>query len=324
MRPAKPRIGKIVPGTFAHVIRQFMASAAYAGKAQATRDSWARALRIAEEEAGLGGCSVQVIRPAIIQGFLDAMADTPGKQTVARTALKAVEKFAVVRDLVPMPFMTGTSTVGSDGGFEPWPESMVDLALEKAAPMMARAVLLAVNTGQRGSDTVRMRPNDIEERLDRTTGMRRRGIVVTQQKTGKKLWVPFIDPAFEATIAGWEKLPGPFLRQDDGKPFYRNLLSNHWNRERDGNDALAPLREAKLVLHGLRATAVVRARKRGLSDLQIANLYGMSPPMVARYSRLADQGDMAMAAVHFLDRTSPENATGTVTRNSSNVTKISN
>jgi hypothetical protein len=110
------RVGRIVPGTFAHVIRQFMASPAFTSKADSTRYSWGNALRLAEEEGGLGGCSVQVVRPAIIQGFLDGLADFPGKQAVSKTALKALEKFAVVRDLVPMPFMTGTSVVGSDGG----------------------------------------------------------------------------------------------------------------------------------------------------------------------------------------------------------------
>ena len=69
------------------------------------------------------------------------------------------------------------------------------------------------------------------------------------------------------------------------------------------NEALAPLREAGLVLHGLRATAVVRARKAGASVLQIASMFGMSEPMVARYSRLAEQEEMALAAVHYLDRT---------------------
>jgi len=44
----------------------------------------------------------------------------------------------------------------------------------------------------------------------------------------------------------------------------------------------------------------------------------MSEPMVARYSRLADQGDMAMAAVHFLDRTSGEQPVGNI----QNVTKL--
>jgi hypothetical protein len=84
------------------------------------------------------------------------------------------------------------------------------------------------------------------------------------------------------------------------------LLSWHWNDVRDNNSKLKPLKEAGLVLHGLRATAVVRARKAGATDLQIASMYGMSVPMVSRYSRLADQSDMALAAVHFLDRTAQE------------------
>jgi integrase len=306
MQPAKPRIGRVTPGTFAAVIRQFMASPAYTTKAESTRQSWGRALRLAEEEGGLGGCSVQVVRPAIIQSFLDALADMPGKQSVARTALKALEAYAVVRDLVPMPFMTGTTVVGSDGGHEPWPDDCVAMAEQHARPDLARAVILALNLGQRGSDVVRMRPTDIEEKIDSTTGVQMRGINVTQQKTGRRLWVPFIYPEFEPVLNSWERRPGPFVLTPDGRPFTRPLLSTHWNRERDSNPELKPLAEAGLVLHGLRATAVVRARKRGLTDLQISNVFGMSEAMVARYSRLADQGDMAMAAVHFLCRTGGE------------------
>ena len=37
--------------------------------------------------------------PALVQAFLDGLAGTPGRQKNARTALKAVEKFALVRDL---------------------------------------------------------------------------------------------------------------------------------------------------------------------------------------------------------------------------------
>jgi predicted transcriptional regulator len=60
------------------------------------------------------------------------------------------------------------------------------------------------------------------------------------------------------------------------------------------------------VLHGLRATAVVRARRAGATVLEIASMFGMTEPTVARYSRLADQRDMAMAAVYRLDRTAGE------------------
>lgn len=319
MRQSRPlRVGKIIPGTFAFVIRQFLKWMDTQNYAVATRKKWEHELRLAEKEDGLGGCSVQVIRPAVIQAFLDSLAHYPGKQAVSYTALKQLEKFAVVRELIPIPFMTGTSIVGSDGGHEPWPDLCVKLAEDHAATPLSRAVTLAINTGQRGSDVVRMRPNDIEERLDPTTGIYRRGINVAQQKTGKKLWVPFIDQAFEQTLRTWEKRPGPFIVTQSGTAYSRSFLSKSWTIERDTNTALQPLKDAGLVLHGLRATAVVRARKRGLSDLQIANIYGMSPPMVGRYSRLADQGQMAMAAIHFLDRTGGEQ----VTSNSSNITNL--
>lgn len=311
----KLRIGKIVPGTFAHVIRKFMASGAFTTKAESTMRNWGNALRLAEEEGGLGGCSVQVIRPAIIQCFLDGLSHFPGKQSVAYTALKAVEKFAVVRDLVPIPFMTGTQIIGSDGGHEPWPDAFISLAEQYAAPNLAKAVILALHTGQRGSDTVRMGMSDIEEKICPTTGIYRRGLNVIQQKTGRRLWVPFLSAEFEATVMSWERRPGPFYVNPKGLPYTRPSLSTAWNRERDGNEALKPLSEAGMVLHGLRATAIVRARKRGLSDLQISNVYGMSPPMVGRYSRLADQGDMAMAAIHFLDRTGGERVTEIIQKN---------
>lgn len=310
MAHGRHSMGRIVPGTFAHVIRQYIASPAFLGLADSTRRNWGNALYLAEAEGGLGGCSIQVIKPSLIQTFLDELAEFPGKQEVARTALKALEKFAVVRDLVPIPFMTGTTTIGSDGGHEPWPDDYVALAEQHARADLARAITLALNTGQRGSDTVRMGWTDIEEKLDPTTGIYRRGINVIQQKTGRRLWVPFIYPEFEATLASWEKRPGPFYLRPDGKPYNRPALSTAWYRERRENVALKPLQSAGLVLHGLRASAVVRARKRGLSDLQISNVFGMSEAMVARYSRLADQGDMAMAAVHFLDRTGGEQTSG--------------
>src|SRR6185437_1649525 len=276
MRQKRPlRMGRIIPGTFAHVIRQFMMSAAYKAYSESTQRNWGNALRLAEEEGGLGGCSVQVIRPALIQVFLDALAEYPGKQQVARTALKALEKYAVPRDMVSMPFMTGTSVVGSDGGHEPWPDALVTLAETSARPDLAKAVTLAVNTGQRGSDTVRMSPTDIEEKLCPTTGIWRKGINVIQQKTGRRLWVPFLYPEFETTLASWERRPGPFYLRPDGVAYSRPALSTAWNRERNSNEALKPIAEYPtsdpdkpgLVLHGLRATAVVRARKRGLSDL---------------------------------------------------------
>lgn len=309
MSLAQQRVGKVMPGTFAAVIRSYMAHSDFTDKAPATQRNYRKVLKIAEMEAGLGGCSVQVIRPAIIQGFLDGLSHKPGIQSIARTALGAVERYAVVRDLVPHPFMTGTMVIGSKTGHEPWTFEQVALAEKHARPDLARAVTLAFHTGQRGSDTVRMCPTDIEEKVDPVTGIIVRGINVRQQKTDVRLWVPFTQE-FEAVLSTWERRPGPFIRQPDGSPYTRQELSCAWNYELKTNPHLKPL--AGLVLHGLRATAIVWRRKRGLNALQIASMIGMSMPMVERYCRLADKSEFALAAVHFLNGTVGEHQLSTI------------
>jgi hypothetical protein len=118
--------------------------------------------------------------------------------------------------------------------------------------------------------------------------------------------VPFT-AELSAILPTWERRPPFFLvLKPDGTTYTREHLSWHWNNERDSNPALAPLKEAGLVLHGLRATAVVRARRAGATVLEIASMFGMPEPTVARYSRLADQRNMALGAVCHLDRTAKE------------------
>jgi integrase len=302
---------KIMPGTFATVIRAYLASPKFtAGLEPSTQKLWRELLHLAEHPDALGAISTLTIRPALVQAFLDGLSATPGRAKNARTALKAVEKYALVRDLLPYPIMTGTETVISDGGHEPWTDGQIGLALSHARADLARVVMLGVHTGQRGSDIVRMRWADIDEQEDVITGEHRPGIRVTQKKTGVRLWIPFTRE-LTAAIEGWSKDRKPpfyLVLKPDGAPYNRNQLSVKWNDERASNGLLAPLEEAGLVLHGLRATAVVRARKGGATVLQISSMFGMSEPMVARYSRLVDQREMAMAAVHYLDGTAREQA----------------
>jgi integrase len=295
------RAGRIHAGSFASVIRAYQSSPAYLQVlARSTQRLYNDVLRIAEREEALGGLSVTVIRPALVQAFLDGLAETPGRQKIARTALSAVQKWALVRDLLPYPIMTGTYTEPMDGGHEPWSLEHVRLAEQHARTDLARTVTLGVHTGQRGSDIVRMRWTDIEEQDGR------QGINVVQQKTGRRLWVPFT-VELSSAIATWERRPPFFLiLKPQGTPYTREHLSWHWNDERASNPALKPIREAGLVLHGLRATAVVRARRAGATVLEIASMFGMTEPTVARYSRLADQRDMALGAVLRLDRTAGE------------------
>jgi integrase len=216
-----------------------------------------------------------------------------------QTAIKSLEKWAIVRDLLPCPITLGTEAPGGTGGHVPWTDEHVALAEQNTKPHLARAITLAANTGQRGSDLVRMGPTDLE------TYKGRAGINVRQVKTGLVIWIP-LTQELAAVIGSWERRPGPFILKEDGQPMTRPQLSDQWLRERDSNPALAPLAAAELSMHGLRATAVVRLLRAGASTLQIANMVGMSEPMVKRYARFSVQRENALAAVVYLDRTPRE------------------
>ena len=107
------RAATIKGGSFAAVIRAYMASPKFDALARSTRVNYAYLLRLAERPETLGALSVDVIRPALVQGFLDGFADRPAQQKCAQTAIKAVERWALVRDLLLYPISTGTEAIGS-------------------------------------------------------------------------------------------------------------------------------------------------------------------------------------------------------------------
>jgi len=295
MGPKRPfRAAKITDDSFAAVVRAFMASPRFQGYSPATRDAWGRELRLAERPDTLGAISVNVIRPALVQAFIDGLADRPGKQAAALAALRQVERWAIVRDLLPAPITTGIEFERSHDGHKPWTEEQVHLAEMQARPELARVITLAVNTGQRGSDLVKMRWTDLEVYNGLT------GINVTQKKTGRQTWVP-VTAELSAAMAGWERRPGFILLRPTGIAWTRKALTWAWIVERDNNPALRPL--AGLVLHGLRATACVRLLRAGANTRQIADMVGMSEEIVGRYCRFSVQRENASAAVLHLDRT---------------------
>jgi len=66
---------------------------------------------------------------------------------------------------------------------------------------------------------------------------------------------------------------------------YLNHLWNEWRR----SAGAAPIRELKMTLHGLRATAINDRRLVGTEDGAIVEELGMSVGMVKRYLRFADK-----------------------------------
>jgi integrase len=316
MERERPRLLRVTDDSFAALIRLFRLTSkwtlpqAKGGYADGTKLNWSRELDFMARPDCLGALTVQEIRPSLVQAFFDGIDDRPGKQKIAMAVLKQLERWAIVRELLPMPITLGVEIGDSDGGHIPWTDDHVTLAEREARPDLARVVTLAANTGQRGSDLVRMGPTDIEL----YKGIR--GILVAHtMKIKKQVWIP-ITAELEAAMATWERRPGPFLTKPDGSPWTRVALGRAWAWERDHNPALAPLRlealaldpvaaprrDLGLVVHGLRGTACVRLKRAGATELQISDMIGMSPAMVALYCRFSAQKENAAAAVIHLDR----------------------
>ena len=62
------------------------------------------------------------------------------------------------------------------------------------------------------------------------------------------------------------------------------------------------IRDEGFVFHGLRASSCEKLREVGCNDREIGAITGMSPEMITRYSRFADQKMLAKAAARRLEK----------------------
>ena len=224
----KPTVQRVTENSFYALVRAFKASAKFTGLAKATQDLWGRELDFACRPNCLGTVPLDVIRPALVQGYLDGWDDKPGKQAAALAAFKALEQWAVVRDILPTTDHARRRNGQAQGGHTPWTDTQVALAEKYSRQDLARAITLGANTGQRISDLVRMCWTDIEtfRGID--------GINVRQKKTDRQVWVPILAPLAEA-MKTWERRPGPFLLRSNGKPWRSAYLTDRLDYEKKTN-----------------------------------------------------------------------------------------
>lgn len=261
--------------------------------ADGTIDQYQRALRTAR--TAWGSLPVKGIRPVHVQAIMDRLAATPGKANNFLSAMRAFSAWARPRDHVEHSLTEGVKPYDKDEGHKPWTQEQIDVAMAKLTGVVRRGVALYLWTGMRGSDAVRIGWTDVDEG----------GFSYRSQKTDREVYCPIV-PELEREMAGWERRPGPFLYQGEGKAeghrYSRKLFSKHFAAARDEIPELAGT-----TLHGLRCTAVIRLRRAGLSTAQIGDIVGMSIAMIERYCRFADRKISGHAALISLNERS-ENA----------------
>lgn len=171
-------------------------------------------------------------------------------------------------------------------GFADWSEA--DIAkFEKRWPSGSRqrlAMYLALYTGQRRSDIVRMGRQH----------MRGDGIEVRQQKTGARLLIP-VHPKLKSELAHANAKHLTFITTEYGAPFSVAGFGGWFS------DAARSAGLADRSLHGLRKSAARRLAEAGCSTKQIAAVTGhASLREVEHYTAAANQEQLARDAVNKL------------------------
>ena len=131
----------------AYVINKYLSDPILDELRPSTRYNRKHGLKIVQDK--IGHVPVEQIRKSTINKFLAEFISEKGKQANLKSVLKTLESWALDMDMIPYSFMTGVKIAKSKDGHKPWTDKEVEAAIKHARPDIARAITLAVQTGQR-------------------------------------------------------------------------------------------------------------------------------------------------------------------------------
>ncbi len=173
-----------------------------------------------------------------------------------------------------------------------WLPEHVDAFMVVASPEMTLALVLALHTGQRQGDLLRLAWGNYDGRK----------ISLRQGKTGRKVNIP-CTKALKETLDGLQKQSTLILTTKTGRAFQKRYFSDQWEKtcKEAGLDQVRfpDSKNAGLHFHDLRGTTVTMLFQAGCSLGEIVSVTGHSlrraQDILDRY--LARTGTMAENAI---------------------------
>lgn len=270
-------------GSWAALVRDYHGSPEWNALSQNTREDYEIYLKRIVAKWG----RLQVAQTTVpgIYALRDSYASTPVAANHMIAILRGVIKWGIgrgygttnpAREIIPIP-------INDVDGARPWPEWAWHIVMTEAPERLRRAAFLGRAIGQRRSDLVRIgRANRRDDGFE----------FKIKKLRGKSHFIPLTQSEL-AEIDSWPSSDiGPYIVSPKGTATTGDLLANAL-AEFCGSHAR--LRDAPVLLHGLRAMAVCDRRLDGLKHQEIAAQLCMSMAMVMRYSRHIDNEALARA-----------------------------
>ena len=248
-------------GTFGALVAAYFASADLNGLRASTQEEYRRLIsRLDEKMHDL--LLTQINRPDLLT-VRDAWAKQASNVT-ANNKMKTLNilfNFGVERGLLttnPITKLKGLKETGL--GWQPWTEDQLATWTRLSEGPIRIAFMLALYTGQRRGDILKMRWTQIVDDL----------LTLTQGKTTKFLVIP-VHPRLQKELILWKAsrtVTGPVIvHRADGKPYTDSGFSSLWHYEQHRLGVLAPF-------HGLRKNATIALIEAGCSPAEAQAITG--------------------------------------------------
>jgi integrase len=190
----------------------------------------------------------------------DAFAETPRKADYAWTTLARIMSFAKDRGMIATnPCERGGRLYAADRTDKFWGEAEIAALLSVASPEIALALVLALWTGQRQGDLLRLPWSSFDGSYLR----------LRQSKTGRRIVMPAGIP-LKVLLDGTERRGPLVLTNSYGHPWTSDGFRTSWSK------ACARAGVSGLTFHDLRGSAVVRLALAEATVPQIAVFTGHS------------------------------------------------
>lgn len=290
------RPSKAIEGTMGFLIEQYLAGPYFAKLKDNTKTEYRRYCdRI---KANGASTFVDEVTTPMVYEMRNEMAATPRAADMMVAVLRIL--FGVAKELGyrkdnPAEGIRSLRPPTEQVSYEPWPDDVVKAALKAAPQHIATPVMLALHTGQRLSDVLKMTWGDIDDE----------GVKVKQDKTDERVHV-FLHPDLAAYLATLTKRPGRIAANTYGKPWTVDGFKASWSTWKADVDALGGY-----VFHGLRHTAASKLYEAGCDIEEIMAITGhTTETMVRRYIKRANRKIRARAGIMKLTDARAKNESG--------------
>jgi integrase len=249
-------------GTLMTIIAEYKASPEFTRLALSTRRAYLIYIKLIENE--FGDLPLAALADRRVRGefktWRDSFSETPRKADYAWTTLARIMSFAKDRGTIATnPCEKGGRLYSADRTDKVWGEPEIAAVLSVASPEIKLALVLALWTGQRQGDLLRLPWSSYD-----SSHLRLR-----QSKTGRRIAMPAGMP-LKVLLDATERRSPLILTNSYGRPWTSDGFRTSWSK------ACARAGVTGLTFHDLRGSAVVRLALAEATVPQIATFTGHS------------------------------------------------